>query len=609
MTVRSWLFAATLVAALPGLAGAPARAEPEPPPLRLVTGGGMLALVRGRALQLFTADGRPLGRLGPGDPADRLPVATAGDARERAFDLLGVPEASRDSQAAEDLLEDDATLAERRALARADPSAAERDTPALAAATADGLVAIAGGGLYHLRDGALAERVGPAPPGATALATTGESARLWVARGAELLTREAGVWRPIARERQPIDHLVGSSRGWLAWSTGSELILARVAEGLDRDPRGSARTFRPPSRIRALAACGAELLILADDGLHLAPDPARSFEPPIRIAGPLAGERLACGDGPDAPWLVTGPGLLASVDHGRGWQARADVPAETLADAAVATDRVWLLARSGALLALPLTETTSGPATVWSDAAATPRFPRSSPWLTLLPRLVLTASHTQQGPRREQRLLAFAEFPLQPPPPAPPVPLPPPVGIAPPPGPPFGPDIRCLPLVRSRAVDRALADPARARSLVTRAGRSAWLPELRLRMERRLGRNESVDVKPATSGDALGLDTVDDVRYEVRATWDLPRLVFNPEEVAAYHQALRTAEMRRDIESLVNRLFFERRRLLLPPATSLSPTEHGERLVRLDELAAELDAVSGGAFSRCGAGGEPGIGP
>jgi hypothetical protein len=116
-------------------------------------------------------------------------------------------------------------------------------------------------------------------------------------------------------------------------------------------------------------------------------------------------------------------------------------------------------------------------------------------------------------------------------------------------------------------------------------------------------------VKPAITGDTLGLDTVDDVRYEVRATWDLPRLVFNPEEVAAYHQALRTAEMRRDIESLVNRLFFEHRRLLLPPATPLTPAEHGERLLRLEELAAELDAVSAGNFSRCGNAGERGIPP
>ena len=602
MAVRCLLLACTL-----GLIAPAVRAQTAAlPPDRLVVGGGLLALVRGRAVHLFTADGRPIARLGPDDPVERQPRGAPGDARERAFDLLGVPEASRDTQAAEDLVEDDATLAERRAMARAARPAADRDAAGLAAVAGDGLVVIAGGGLYRVRDTDPAVRLGPAPAGATALASSGPQARLWTARGPDLLTREGGTWRIIARERQPIDHLVGSVHGWLAWSNGDGLTVAQVPDGAGQDPRGPARTFVPPSRIRALAACGADLLILADDGLHLAADPTGSPEGPIRIAGPLAGDRLACGPDPGAPWLVTGPGLLGSSDRGRSWRARADVPAVPLADAAVAADRIWLLARTGALLALPLTETSGGPpAAAWADAGPAPRLPRASPWLAFLPRLVLTASHTQQSARREQRLLAFAEFPLQPAPPPPPEPLPP-VPLAPPPP---GPDVRCLALVRARSVERALADPARARSLVTRAGRSAWLPELRLRMERRLGRNESVDVKPAISGDALGLDTVDDVRYEVRATWDLPRLVFNPEEVAAYHQALRTAEMRRDIESLVNRLFFERRRLLLPPATPLTPAEHGERLLRLDELAAELDAVSGGNFSRCGNAGEPGIPP
>ena len=35
----------------------------------------------------------------------------------------------------------------------------------------------------------------------------------------------------------------------------------------------------------------------------------------------------------------------------------------------------------------------------------------------------------------------------------------------------------------------------RARSLVGRAGRAAWLPELRLRAEKRMGRSESLDVR------------------------------------------------------------------------------------------------------------------
>ena len=144
----------------------------------------------------------------------------------------------------------------------------------------------------------------------------------------------------------------------------------------------------------------------------------------------------------------------------------------------------------------------------------------------------------------------------------------------------------------------AAAEPERARSLMARAGRSAWLPELRLRVEKRVGRSESLDYKPTASSDALGLDTDNAVRYEVRATWDLPRLVFNPEEIGAASQALRINETRREIESQVNRLYYERRRLLVAPAAA-GADDATTWQIRIEELEADLDSLSGGAFARC----------
>jgi hypothetical protein len=152
-------------------------------------------------------------------------------------------------------------------------------------------------------------------------------------------------------------------------------------------------------------------------------------------------------------------------------------------------------------------------------------------------------------------------------------------------------------------VARALVEPGRARSYVERARRAAWLPELRLRVDRRLGRSESLDLPGGGSTvlPPLGLDTSDDVRYEARATWDLSKLMFSAEELAAEAQALRMADMRREIESLANRLYFERRRLKMesqlgPPA---DPAVHVRRALRVQELEAELDVLSDGAFGRC----------
>jgi hypothetical protein len=163
---------------------------------------------------------------------------------------------------------------------------------------------------------------------------------------------------------------------------------------------------------------------------------------------------------------------------------------------------------------------------------------------------------------------------------------------------PHDPDQGCLRAARHKSVALALAEPERAESYVSRAGHAAWLPELRVLVSRRYGRSESLDVATSSStalSSPLGIDTVNDIRYEARATWDLAKLVFSTEELAAQNQALHMAELRRDIENSVNRLYFERRRLALESAGS----ETWARQVRVREIEAELDALSAGAFTAC----------
>ena len=157
--------------------------------------------------------------------------------------------------------------------------------------------------------------------------------------------------------------------------------------------------------------------------------------------------------------------------------------------------------------------------------------------------------------------------------------------------------------LRAAASALALTEPARARSLVRRARVAGWLPELRARVDRRLARGESVDLGASitTALAPVGIDSDNDVRYELRATWDLAKFAFNPDEIAAHFQALRTADARREIESLVIRLFFERRRLKadLNAADANDMSHSGLKLeLRIEEIEAELDALTGGAFSR-----------
>jgi hypothetical protein len=98
------------------------------------------------------------------------------------------------------------------------------------------------------------------------------------------------------------------------------------------------------------------------------------------------------------------------------------------------------------------------------------------------------------------------------------------------------------------------------------------------------------------------VDTVDDVRYEARVTWDLARLVFSNDELAAQAQTMHMAEMRRDIEVTVSRLYFERRRLRTERLTTGTLERSLRRDLRVREIEAELDALSAGGFSECIAG-------
>jgi len=63
------------------------------------------------------------------------------------------------------------------------------------------------------------------------------------------------------------------------------------------------------------------------------------------------------------------------------------------------------------------------------------------------------------------------------------------------------------------------------------------------------------------------------------------------------------AAVRREIETLVIRLYFERRRLKAE-AFSAEPGDVGPvlaREIRMQEIEAELDALTGGAFTRAAA--------
>jgi hypothetical protein len=152
------------------------------------------------------------------------------------------------------------------------------------------------------------------------------------------------------------------------------------------------------------------------------------------------------------------------------------------------------------------------------------------------------------------------------------------------------------------AARTARVNPELAASWLRRVGKAAALPQLRLRLERGVGLNTTLAA--LQTYDQTAIRTGDDWVYEVGLTWRLDRLIFDVDELRAGREARRLAVLRNDIQAQVIRLYFERRRLQVEGELDRSPSLGAalRRALRIRELGALLDALTGGRLSRAGHG-------
>ncbi|MCA9544850.1 MAG: hypothetical protein KC613_10685 [Myxococcales bacterium] len=141
-------------------------------------------------------------------------------------------------------------------------------------------------------------------------------------------------------------------------------------------------------------------------------------------------------------------------------------------------------------------------------------------------------------------------------------------------------------------------------TLSSMRGRAAWkaiLPEVSVRYRTGLNTAESRDFalgsglsanEPAARSEAEGqLDEI-----QVAGTWNLPRLLFNSEVLDVSSVAV----LQEGVLKNVTRLYYTRRRLqvdliLNPPRDAASRLS---KELRIEELTATLDALTGNLFSR-----------
>jgi hypothetical protein len=149
------------------------------------------------------------------------------------------------------------------------------------------------------------------------------------------------------------------------------------------------------------------------------------------------------------------------------------------------------------------------------------------------------------------------------------------------------------------ALKRAEADAGSVERLKRAVRGAAALPTIKLSLDRDESRGENLD-RYQDEPDRWGADTDRGLGIGVSAEWKLGELVFDPDEIRVYDLLGDRADRREALLSLLVGTFFERRRLLLtelllPAAT---PDEAIERRMRIDELTAVIDALTGGDLSR-----------
>ena len=569
---------------------------------RVVAAGDHVAVLREGTVFILHEDGSLLVRMAkPGEDENPAGAHVEMQEVEHMLDLLDVAEIDRDTDFTDELLDNERRLAQRQSPRRGTfgvPESSE-PSPALAASASDIWIS-AHRGMFHVGADGIPVRVSGREGWGAPLAAGGQQLLATNGRTLALFTTPAGPRRFIQLSAPAHKAAVSASGQRQAWATSSEIAWTWMMDA------STPHDFVLATSVADLTYCGETLVaLLADSVLVVPPDgqpETRSYD--------LRAHRLICPEASAMPWLAVGQTLLASVNQGRQWEALVVPAGVTLVDVAATTHHVWLATRDG------LYASADEDAPVARSASRRGHDKRAgtswlSSWLSWMPKISVRAAAAVAPGSHQLEALAFAAFPLN----SRSIPFvatalsgdavsEPDIASTPPRRAERTVDLRdpdenCLPLARRKAIELALSEPERARSYVTRAGHAAWLPELRVLVSRRYGRSESLDINSSSTAltSPLGIDTVNDIRYEARATWDLGKLVFSSEELAAQTQAIHMAELRRDIETTMNRLYFERRGLALDPSGGRG--EHIRRQLRTSEIEAELNAMSAGIFATC----------
>ncbi|MCM8800393.1 MAG: hypothetical protein NC912_00035 [Candidatus Omnitrophica bacterium] len=155
--------------------------------------------------------------------------------------------------------------------------------------------------------------------------------------------------------------------------------------------------------------------------------------------------------------------------------------------------------------------------------------------------------------------------------------------------------------VQQAAIEYAEVSNEKIKDWRRQARRSAWLPHLSVSIERDITDLWHWETGSTTkNGDDLLVRGRAAIEWDITLSWDLSRLIWNEDQTNIDVRSRLMVELRQEILDEVNKLYFERLRtkMELENIPWQEKRKRMEKELRLKELTASLDALTGGYFSQ-----------
>ncbi|WP_052559344.1 hypothetical protein [Enhygromyxa salina] len=152
--------------------------------------------------------------------------------------------------------------------------------------------------------------------------------------------------------------------------------------------------------------------------------------------------------------------------------------------------------------------------------------------------------------------------------------------------------------VQDAALQRAGVGPHAGARWLRQARVAAALPTISVQYDHRLDQGWALD-REVGEADALRNDAGNQSVIRAKATWELDRLIFSPDELRAARAALDLADFRERVLVQVTQLYYERQRLLVereiaPPSDLQAAIAASVRLREVEGLLAGLTGLDFG---------------